>query len=84
MQREISLLFLIFGLTITPLSTDKSPFQVSLINFPDLNQIPSNSVRRICQDSENYIWFGTLDGLCRYDAYNIYISSGMISTIRKH
>jgi signal transduction histidine kinase/ligand-binding sensor domain-containing protein/DNA-binding response OmpR family regulator len=71
MHKKISLLFLIFGLTVIPLFADGSDFRISLINFPNLNQIPSNSVRRVFQDSEGYIWFGTLDGLCRYDAYNL-------------
>ncbi len=29
--------------------------------------IPSNSIRCIYQDSKGFIWFGTLNGLCRYD-----------------
>lgn len=34
-------------------------------------QLPSYSVRRIYQDSEGIMWFGTEDGLSRYDAYRI-------------
>ncbi len=45
--------------------------QFSFDAFPYLDQLPSNSIRRVFQDSEGYIWFGTLDGLCRYDAYGV-------------
>lgn len=36
-----------------------------------MSQLPSNSVQRVFQDKEGYIWFGTLDGLCRYDGYSV-------------
>lgn len=32
-----------------------------------MDQLPSNSVFRVFQDKEGYMWFGTQDGLCRYD-----------------
>lgn len=35
------------------------------------DQLPSNSVHRVFQDKESFLWFGTLDGLCRYDGYRI-------------
>lgn len=45
--------------------------QMALESFPYMNQLPSNSVQRVFQDKDGYIWFGTLDGLCRYDAYHV-------------
>jgi len=44
---------------------------ISVSQLPILDQLPSNSVHRIFQDSEGYIWFGTPEGLCRYDGYRI-------------
>ena len=44
---------------------------MSAKQFPLVNQLPSNTVKRIFQDSEGYMWFGTLDGLCRYDGYRV-------------
>lgn len=35
------------------------------------NQLPSQSVQRIFQDKEGFIWLGTKEGLCRYDSYRI-------------
>lgn len=34
-------------------------------------QLPIHSVHRIFQDKEGYIWYGTSDGLCRDDGYNV-------------
>ncbi|WP_353572001.1 two-component regulator propeller domain-containing protein [Candidatus Albibeggiatoa sp. nov. BB20] len=31
--------------------------------------LPQNSVYAIHQDKQGFMWFGTLDGLCRYDGY---------------
>lgn len=44
---------------------------VSVKQFPYTGQLPSNTVKRILQDDEGYMWFGTLDGLSRYDGYKI-------------
>jgi len=32
--------------------------------------LPHNTVRCILQDSQGFLWFGTLDGLARYDGYH--------------
>jgi len=29
--------------------------------------LPQNSIYAICQDKQGFLWFGTADGLCRYD-----------------
>jgi ligand-binding sensor domain-containing protein/signal transduction histidine kinase/DNA-binding response OmpR family regulator len=33
--------------------------------------LPNNSVIAISQDSAGYMWFGTYEGLCRYDAHRL-------------
>lgn len=33
--------------------------------------LPSNAVRSIVQDKNGFIWFGTDNGLCRYDGYQV-------------
>ena len=45
--------------------------QMSIESFPYMRQLPSSSVQRVYQDREGFLWFGTLDGLCRYDGYSI-------------
>lgn len=37
------------------------------------NQFPSNSVQRIIQDKDGFLWFGTKDGICRYDGYRVLV-----------
>ncbi|MBN2766070.1 MAG: response regulator [Paludibacteraceae bacterium] len=37
------------------------------------DKLPSNSVVRMYNDAEGYMWFGTKDGLCRFDGYQIKI-----------
>lgn len=45
--------------------------QISVSPVPIYDQLPSNSVQRVYQDKEGFLWLGTLDGLCRYDGYKI-------------
>ncbi len=33
--------------------------------------LPNGTVNAIVRDRQGYIWFGTLDGLCRYDGYEV-------------
>lgn len=41
------------------------------VKFLDIsNGLSNNSVTTLFQDSEGYMWFGTYDGLNRYDGYN--------------
>ncbi len=35
------------------------------------NGLPQNSVIAIAQDKHGFMWFGTQDGLCRYDGYHV-------------
>jgi ligand-binding sensor domain-containing protein len=42
--------------------------------FDHLNSesgLPDNTVNCVYQDSKGFMWFGTNDGLCRYDGYSI-------------
>ncbi|MFH6991700.1 two-component regulator propeller domain-containing protein [Flavobacterium sp. FlaQc-48] len=41
---------------------------VKFLDTPD--GLSHNSIRSIFQDSDGYMWFGTYDGLNRYDGYN--------------
>lgn len=64
------LVILILGTNILyPQNNTISNITVNKIS--EANQIPSNTVHRMIQDSDGYLWFGTAEGLCRYDAYSI-------------
>jgi len=62
-----SLILIIFnvGLNAFPIM----PFSFDKFQYND--KLPSNSVQRIYNDKEGYMWFGTKDGLCRFDGYRI-------------
>lgn len=57
-------LFLIFS-NLTANNFRKSPFEI--INTE--TGLSQNAVISICQDKQGYIWFGTHDGLNRYDGF---------------
>jgi len=39
-------------------------------NYDETTGLQSSVINAMLQDSRGYIWFGTADGLCRYDGYN--------------
>lgn len=65
-HRTVILTFFFWGIIISLYSNS-----ISINSIPIMAQFPSNSVQRIFQDKDGYLWFGTLDGLCRYDAYRL-------------
>lgn len=50
--------------------------------FPLMGSLPSYNIHRVFQDKEGIIWFGTNDGVCRYDGYqlNVFRSGIMNAT----
>ncbi|MDG5768121.1 two-component regulator propeller domain-containing protein [Balneolales bacterium ANBcel1] len=49
------------------------PEDISFHFLTDRDGLSQRTVRSIVQDYEGYMWFGTFDGLNRYDGYNITI-----------
>jgi signal transduction histidine kinase/DNA-binding response OmpR family regulator/ligand-binding sensor domain-containing protein len=45
--------------------------EITVREIPVAKQLPSNTVYRIFQDSDGFIWFGTPGGFCRYDGYSM-------------
>jgi len=54
--------------------------QLSFEKFPYNEKLPSNSVTRIYNDKEGYMWFGTKDGICRFDGYDMKVFRSSAST----
>lgn len=46
---------------------------VKVIPLPTFSQLPVSSVHTIFKDHEGYIWYGTSNGLCRDDGYDIQV-----------
>ena len=44
---------------------------VKVRNITMSDGLPTNTVRCIVQDKQGFIWFGTDNGLCRYDGYGV-------------
>ncbi len=40
---------------------------IRFTNISNQNGLPNNTVNAICEDSRGFIWFGTDNGLCKYD-----------------
>jgi signal transduction histidine kinase/ligand-binding sensor domain-containing protein/DNA-binding response OmpR family regulator len=77
-KRILPVIFLyIIGTGFKP---DNTPIRFSFEKFPYSDKLPSNSVVRIYNDKDGYMWFGTEDGLCRFDGYEVKIfrSSALI------
>lgn len=68
MRLRYYVFIILLNIFLTGIEADNS---ITVKQFPLINELPSNTVKRIFEDSEGYMWFGTLDGLCRYDGYKI-------------
>jgi len=67
-------LILLFGFTTLSFSQDNP------VKFLDISDgLSNNSVTTIFQDSDGYMWFGTYDGLNRYDGYNFKVFRNRIN-----
>ena len=44
---------------------------IRLTPIPSLPQLPVSAIHRIFQDSEGMMWYGTVNGLCRDDGYQV-------------
>lgn len=53
-------------------SIDISAKKINVREIPFINHLPVNIINTVYQDSEGYIWYGTEEGLCRYDGYEIH------------
>lgn len=59
----------LFGLLFIVGSLSAQKITVKPITL--LDKLPVKAIHRIFQDSDGYMWYGTFNGLCRYDGYDI-------------
>lgn len=69
-----SIAIIIFSILslIIPLRLKADP-SIRITDIPNLKKLPVNAIHRIFQDKEGYMWYGTVNGLCRDDGYQIKI-----------
>lgn len=53
---------------------------IAITDIPTINQLPVNAIHRVFQDSEGYMWYGTVEGLCRDDGYHVQVFRSDINT----
>ena len=74
MKYFVLYLLLFFGFSPRGYSQD---YPVKFLDISD--GLSNNSVTTIFQDSDGYMWFGTYDGLNRYDGYNFKVFRNRIN-----
>ena len=53
---------------------------IRITPVPSLPQLPVSAIHRIFQDSEGLMWYGTVNGLCCDDGYQISVIRSDINT----
>lgn len=67
-KQKYVVLLLFFFLFLTRSFGQEETFQVT--KFDETSGLQSNAVNAMLQDSRGYLWFGTSNGLYRYDGYS--------------
>lgn len=68
------LIFSLIGITLQAASN------IRITPVPSLPQLPVSAIHRIFQDSEGLMWYGTVNGLCCDDGYQISVIRSDINT----
>ena len=53
---------------------------ITITDIPTIDQLPVNAIHRVFRDSEGYMWYGTVNGLCRDDGYHVKVFRSDIET----
>lgn len=53
---------------------------IAVTDIPTLDQLPVSAIHRVFRDSEGYMWYGTVNGLCRDDGYHVKVFRSDIET----
>ena len=61
---------LVFMLVYTELAYGQSEMILNFENITVRQGLPSNTIYCMIQDHNGFMWFGTKNGLCRYDGYD--------------
>lgn len=61
------------ALFMTLFSIHMNAKSIEINKLPVIGRLPVTAIHRLFQDSEGYIWYGTVNGLCRDDGYHIQV-----------
>ncbi len=71
----------IWGVIVLMLTVAVHPaVTVTSTRIPSLEKLPVSAVHRIFQDKEGYMWYGTVDGLCWDDGYEVRVFRSDMNT----
>lgn len=68
-MKKIVLLLLLFCCGIAHAQLD----HVRVSRISAISQLPVSAITCVYQDSEGFMWYGTVDGVCRDDGYNVHV-----------
>ncbi len=71
MKKLFSIIAVAMGLLLTPATLWAVVSDPNVRTITMNNGLPNNAVRGIMQDKNGFVWFGTDNGLCRYDGYSV-------------
>ncbi len=80
MMRRLFCYFTILALLFFPTVLQAVTESLRFERFQHNERLPSNSVNRLYHDKEGFMWFGTRDGLCRFDGYDIKLFRSSVMT----
>lgn len=70
--RRLAIILLTFVLAVQGTNAQTATMRTPLLMPSERSaQLPIHSIHRVMQDSRGYIWYGTVNGLCRDDGYSI-------------
>ena len=75
MKRRFLILYFLIAFASIASNTYSTTKSFVFEPFSLNDKLSSNSVTRTFQDRDGYVWFGTKDGLCRFDGYDIKVFS---------
>lgn len=70
-MRRFSIFIMMIFVAIASIAVPTDRFVPTVRQLPIGNSLPSKKVERIYQDRNGFVWFGTEDGLSRYDGHRI-------------
>lgn len=71
MKKLFSIIAVAMGLLLSPANLRAVVSDPNVRAITMNNGLPNNAVRSIIQDKNGFVWFGTDNGLCRYDGYSV-------------